>query len=221
MGSGSRSPDSIALCRTSFSRRDTRSTPAATNADSAVGAMCSQTQALPGICLPANTGWHPEIPFASEFRGAPCCPIRPRSSATSRPGCPSGTIRFSAGRDTLGVAVDIGTTTVAMILAELTSGKVLAKATSLNAQVSRGDNVLTRIQLCQDDKTNIARLKDDFWRATFHPLLQSLFRDSGTGMEDLAGVIVGREYDHAPPRLQHRSHAFGNRAVYPCFSGPA
>ncbi len=105
-------------------------------------------------------------------------------------GVPVGNDPIFTGPGTLGVAVDIGTTTVAMILAELTSGKVLAKATSLNAQVSRGDNVLTRIQLCQDDKANIARLKDDFWRATFHPLLQSLFRDSGTGMEDLAGVIV-------------------------------
>lgn len=91
---------------------------------------------------------------------------------------------------TLGVAVDIGTTTVAVILAELGSGKVLAKATALNAQVARGDNVLTRIQLCQDDKANVAKLKDDFWTGTFHPLLRSLLEDSGAGIADVAGVVV-------------------------------
>ncbi len=103
----------------------------------------------------------------------------------------------SAGNDpiftepgTLGIAVDIGTTTVAAILAELASGKVLAKAAALNAQVSRGDNVLTRIQICQDDKANVARLKDDFWAGTFHPLLKRLLADSGAGVADVAGVVV-------------------------------
>lgn len=103
----------------------------------------------------------------------------------------------SAGRDpiftgpgTLGVAVDIGTTTVAMLLADLSDGSVLARATALNAQVARGDNVLTRIQLCQDDKANVVRLRDDFWSATFPPLLQALLRDAGKSLDDVAGVVV-------------------------------
>lgn len=91
---------------------------------------------------------------------------------------------------TLGVAVDIGTTTVAMILAELASGKVLARASALNAQVSRGDNVLTRIQLCQDDKAQIGLLKEDFWKKTFHPLLKELLKESGAAAGDLSGVVV-------------------------------
>ncbi len=90
----------------------------------------------------------------------------------------------------LGVAVDIGTTTVAILLAELSSGKVLAKATALNAQVARGDNVLTRIQLCQTDKANIGRLKDDFWEKTFRPLLKQLFEQSGSAAADVAGMVV-------------------------------
>ena len=105
-------------------------------------------------------------------------------------GVPVGDDPIFTGPGTLGIAVDIGTTTVAMILAELDSGKVLAKATALNAQVSRGDNVLTRIQLCQEDKANVARLKEDFWAGTFHPLLKSLLKDSGAGIADVAGVVV-------------------------------
>ena len=105
-------------------------------------------------------------------------------------GVPVGNDPIFTQSGTLGIAVDIGTTTVAMILAELDSGKVLAKATALNAQVSRGDNVLTRIQLCQEDKTNIAKLREDFWTRTFHPLLTSVLKDSGAGIADVAGVVV-------------------------------
>jgi len=121
-------------------------------------------------------------------------PVRSRLShlpsvvSDFRTGVPTGCDPIFPG--TLGVAVDIGTTTVALLLAELSSGKVLAKASALNAQVARGDNVLTRIQLCQDDRANIRRLRDDFWEDTFRPQLQSLFKHSGRSMNDLAGVVV-------------------------------
>lgn len=105
-------------------------------------------------------------------------------------GVPVGCDPIFTGAGTLGVALDIGTTTVAMLLAELASGKVLAKATALNAQVARGDNVLTRIHLCQTDKANIGLLKDDFWVKTFRPLLDELFRQSGAAASDVAGVVV-------------------------------
>jgi uncharacterized 2Fe-2S/4Fe-4S cluster protein (DUF4445 family) len=49
-----------------------------------------------------------------------------------------------AGRDT-GFAVDIGTTTVVVLLVDLTSGIILARAGGFNAQIRFGDNVLTRI----------------------------------------------------------------------------
>jgi uncharacterized 2Fe-2S/4Fe-4S cluster protein (DUF4445 family) len=105
-------------------------------------------------------------------------------------GVPVGNDPIFTGSGTLGVAVDIGTTTVAMLLAELSSGKVLAKATALNAQVARGDNVLTRIHACQTDKTNIGLLRDDFWKKTFHSLLKELFKQSGAAIKDVAGVVV-------------------------------
>lgn len=93
-------------------------------------------------------------------------------------------------RAPLGVAVDIGTTTVAVLLAELGSGRVLARATALNAQVASGDNVLTRIQLCQDDKTMIASLRDAFWNDTFKPLFERVLKESGAKREGVAGVVA-------------------------------
>lgn len=105
-------------------------------------------------------------------------------------GIPIGNDPIFKGPPALGIALDIGTTTIAMLLCELGSGKVLAKATALNAQVARGDNVLARIQLCQSDKKNVGSLKDDFWIRTFHPLLKALFQDSGAGIADVAGIVV-------------------------------
>lgn len=90
----------------------------------------------------------------------------------------------------LGIAVDIGTTTVAMVLTELGSGCILARASGLNAQVAMGDNVLTRIQLCQQDPANVARLQRTFWRETFDPLLKELLRQSGVPVSEIAGVVV-------------------------------
>lgn len=103
-------------------------------------------------------------------------------------GVPIGCDPLFVGR--LGIAVDLGTTTVAMLLADLASGKVLAKASALNAQVGRGDNVLARIQLCQDDASNLGSLKDDFWERTFRPLLKKVLQDSGASVGEIAGVVV-------------------------------
>ena len=90
----------------------------------------------------------------------------------------------------LGVAVDLGTTTVALLLAELGSGRILARASALNAQVRSGDNVLTRIYLCQQDKSRIAGLQREFWNDTFHPLFEEVLKTSGATRDQVAGIVV-------------------------------
>lgn len=105
-------------------------------------------------------------------------------------GVPVGNDPIFDTAEPLGIAVDIGTTTVAILLAELSTGRVLARATSLNAQVSFGDNVLTRIHLCQVDDSNVVRLQKAFWQETFHPLLRELMKQSGAPLENVAGLVV-------------------------------
>ena len=63
-------------------------------------------------------------------------------------------IRVPVGNDPLfdeefGLAVDIGTTTVVVLLAELSTGRILARASDFNQQIRMGDDVLARIELCQ------------------------------------------------------------------------
>ncbi|MEE8443070.1 MAG: ASKHA domain-containing protein [Dehalococcoidia bacterium] len=49
----------------------------------------------------------------------------------------------------LGIAVDIGTTTVAVVLVDLRSGRIIDTATNFNRQVSCGEDVISRIVYSQ------------------------------------------------------------------------
>jgi len=78
-----------------------------------------------------------------------------------------------------GAAVDVGTTTVALLLVDLTDGRVVAKASAFNAQIAQGEDVLTRIQLCQQDPAAVARLQAAVGRETILPLLRETCAEAG------------------------------------------
>ena len=46
----------------------------------------------------------------------------------------------------LGLALDVGTTTIAAYLADLTTGNILATESALNPQVTYGDDIIARLQ---------------------------------------------------------------------------
>lgn len=58
-----------------------------------------------------------------------------------------------------GVAVDIGTTTVASTLLDLHTGQVLAKASSVNPQTVIGGDVLSRIEYTMTNENGLAELQ--------------------------------------------------------------
>lgn len=55
----------------------------------------------------------------------------------------------SAGKKIYGLACDIGTTTVALHLADLGSGEIVSTATSLNQQIKCGEDIISRINYAQ------------------------------------------------------------------------
>lgn len=55
----------------------------------------------------------------------------------------------------LGIALDIGTTTVVACLVDLKSGSILGKRSCLNPQASLGADVITRIRMCQNGKLDV------------------------------------------------------------------
>jgi uncharacterized 2Fe-2S/4Fe-4S cluster protein (DUF4445 family) len=59
-----------------------------------------------------------------------------------------------------GVAIDIGTTTIAGFLGNLQSGAVVTKSSLTNSQVQYGDDVLSRVSGCMLDDDGLTKLGD-------------------------------------------------------------
>ena len=85
----------------------------------------------------------------------------------------------------VGVAIDVGTTTVALMLVDLTDGEVLTRAGAFNRQVDHGDNVLTRINLCSVDPTSVSMLRDAVVNQTLAVVLEEAMQRAGVEREQL------------------------------------
>lgn len=91
-------------------------------------------------------------------------------------------------RDTA-FAVDVGTTTVAVLLADLVTGEVLARAGAFNEQIRFGDNVLTRIEAASHSQT-LAEMQAAVVMETLQPLLLQVCETAGRSTARLAGGTV-------------------------------
>lgn len=89
------------------------------------------------------------------------------------------------GRDTA-FAVDVGTTTVVVLLVDLVTGKVLSRAGAFNEQIRFGDNVVTRIEAARNPETLIA-MQRAIVTETIQPLLAQACERAGRGLERIAG----------------------------------
>ena len=75
----------------------------------------------------------------------------------------------------VGCAIDIGTTTVTMVLADLESGKILAKGSSGNGQIRYGADVINRI-IQQGRPGGRKKLQDAIVKETLTPIIANLCR---------------------------------------------
>jgi uncharacterized 2Fe-2S/4Fe-4S cluster protein (DUF4445 family) len=91
----------------------------------------------------------------------------------------------NGARDTA-FAVDIGTTTVVVLLVDLTSGEVLARAGGFNEQIRFGDNVLTRIDAARTPEA-IAAMQQAVVCETLAPLLLQACERAGRDPSRIAG----------------------------------
>ncbi len=91
-------------------------------------------------------------------------------------------------RDT-GFAVDIGTTTVVVLIVDLTNGEVLSRAGGFNAQIRFGDNVLTRIDAARTPET-VAAMQAAVVLETLAPLLVQACERAGRSPDRIAGGTI-------------------------------
>ena len=93
-----------------------------------------------------------------------------------------GTAEIEADGHGLGLAVDIGTTTVAAVLYDLASGKPLGSAGQRNVQRVWGADVISRITACGEGKLPVLR---DGIRNQILEMAESLCRDAGLSPGDI------------------------------------
>ena len=92
-------------------------------------------------------------------------------------------------RPVYGAAIDVGTTTVVVLLVDLANGEVVATASALNGQTNLGDNVLTRINLCLSEPAMVGRLQAAIAQHTLVPLLDQVLTEAGVSLAHLACLV--------------------------------
>lgn len=93
------------------------------------------------------------------------------------------------GTDGVAVAVDIGTTTVALSVIDLGSGEIVGKASAFNRQMHLGDDVLTRINLCMTDASALPTLQRAIVQETVAPLLSEALAEAGHDSGAVKGFV--------------------------------
>ncbi len=100
-------------------------------------------------------------------------------------------IRVAPGRreTSLGVAIDVGTTTLAAFLCDLTTGAVLAKASRMNPQIGYGEDVLARISYAASEPDGRKKLQDAIIEA-INALAADMAEKAGFVADDVDEMVL-------------------------------
>ena len=90
----------------------------------------------------------------------------------------------------VGCAIDIGTTTVSMVLVDLHSGKLLAKGSSGNGQIRYGADVINRI-IESSRPGGKKKLQDAIVKETLTPIIANLCKSAGISARSILRLTVG------------------------------
>ena len=90
----------------------------------------------------------------------------------------------------VGCAIDIGTTTVTMVLTDLTSGKLLAKGSSGNGQIRYGADVINRI-IEQSRPGGKKKLQDAIVKDTLTPIIANLCKTADISARSILRLSIG------------------------------
>jgi len=93
-----------------------------------------------------------------------------------------------ARRD-LGVALDIGTTTVAAYICDLSDGEILAADSVLNPQIRFGEDIMTRIAFARDNRDGLDQLNREIITAV-NNLIGNLAEQAGLVTGDIVEVVM-------------------------------
>lgn len=103
----------------------------------------------------------------------------------------SEVIRVAPGtrQTSLGVAVDVGTTTLAAFLCDLMTGEVLAKASRMNPQIGYGEDVLARISYAASEAEGREKLQASIIEA-LNALTADMTEKAGFAASDVDEMVL-------------------------------
>ena len=122
----------------------------------------------------------------------------PPAGLAALSGRASAALRTRADADALhAVAIDIGTTTVSLYLVDLLTGQVVARSADYNAQISRGEDVISRI-IYASQKAKVANLRQvgnlgemqHLVVGTINKLVQHVCRRAGIEPQQIYKAVV-------------------------------
>ncbi|MGM0788321.1 MAG: ASKHA domain-containing protein, partial [Thermodesulfobacteriota bacterium] len=96
---------------------------------------------------------------------------------------------WQAGSDPMGLAIDLGTTTLVVSIIDLVTGRELATTSSLNPQIRFGHDVVRRIQKGSDPE-GLKELSECV-RNGLNRLIEQACEDSGTDTGKVLDVVIG------------------------------
>ncbi len=88
-----------------------------------------------------------------------------------------------------GLAVDVGSTTVAAHLCDLRTGEVLATESAMNPQVRFGEDLMSRVSYATTEPQGLARLNRGIIR-TLNELAENAVASAGLSLEDILDVVL-------------------------------
>ena len=101
-------------------------------------------------------------------------------------------MEISSAEDTaiVGCAIDIGTTTVTMVLTDLETGNLLAKGSSGNGQIRYGADVINRI-IEQSRSGGKKKLQDAIIKETLNPIIANLCKTANINARSILRLSLG------------------------------
>ena len=90
----------------------------------------------------------------------------------------------------IGCAIDIGTTTVSLVLVDLKNGDILAKGSSGNGQIRYGADVINRI-IQQSRPGGRKNLQDAIIKETLTPIIANLCKTAGVNARNIMRLSIG------------------------------
>jgi uncharacterized 2Fe-2S/4Fe-4S cluster protein (DUF4445 family) len=117
----------------------------------------------------------------------------PITATLSRMVTPPEIIHAESGDRTssnYGLAIDIGTTTIVALLVDLTSGRILGKASELNKQITYGETLITRIAFSRKAENGLLKLQQAVVQ-TINDLADRLVSSAGIKNEEITSISAG------------------------------